>query len=88
MFTLSDEAAQLIRHLLGRAELPDSAGLRLTTDPERNSLVMSLETFPHESDTVVAHDGVSLFVSPTAAGRLGGSRLHAQVEDRPAFFVV
>lgn len=87
MLTLSDEAAQLIHRLVGQADLPLSAGLRLATDPERNCLVMGLETLPHESDTVVAHDGASLFVSASAATRLRGSQLHARVEERPAFFV-
>lgn len=87
MLTLSDEAAVLIQSLLADSDLPDTAGLRLCTDPEKNSLAMSLASRPRERDVVVAHRGVSLFVSPAAARRLRGQTLHAQVDERRAFFV-
>jgi hypothetical protein len=88
LLSLSDEAAQLIRTLLAKTELPATAGLRLCSDPELGSLQMSLSPYPLVSDSVVAHGGASLFVSEAVAVRLADQRLHAQVEDRPAFFVV
>ena len=87
MLTLSHEAAALIRSLVDDADLPDSAGLRVSTDPERQSLAMSLAARPEDRDVVVSRAGAALFVCPTAADRLRGRTLDAQLEDRPAFWV-
>ena len=87
MITISNEAAVLIHSLLTDADLPETAGLRLSTDPEKNSLAMCLAPHPRERDVVFAHHGASLFLSPIAAARTRGQTLHAQVEQRPAFFV-
>ncbi|MGB8652040.1 MAG: hypothetical protein WCD35_15410 [Mycobacteriales bacterium] len=87
MATLSDEAAVLIRSLLENADLPETAGLRLGTDPERNSLEMRLVPQPAARDVVIAHRGASLFLSPVAARRLRGQTLRAQLQGRRAFFV-
>lgn len=69
MFAISNEAAVLICRLLAGAGLPATAGLRLSTDPEKNSLAMCLAARPRERDVLLTHDGASLFLSPTAAMR-------------------
>ena len=87
MVDLSDEAARLIRTLVADSPLPDSAGLRLSTDDNTHSLAMGLAAAPLADDVVLQHHGASLFVSPVAASRVEDQTLHAQVQPRPAFFV-
>lgn len=87
MLHLSDEAAVLICHLVADADLPDTAGLRVGTDPENHSLAISLVSAPDAHDVVVAHDGASLFLTPEALPRVHDQTLHAQLEKRPAFFM-
>lgn len=87
MRDISDDAAGLIRSLVAASDLPATAGLRLGTDDERNSLAMGLEAEPQPGDVVLDHDGAALFVSPRADERSGGHTLQAQVTGRPAFYV-
>lgn len=87
MLHLSDEAAVLIRHLLADADLPDTAGLKVGTDPDSHCLAISLAPAPDAQDVVVAHEGASLFVTPDAMPRVHDQTLHAQLEERPAFFM-
>jgi iron-sulfur cluster assembly protein len=88
MISMTSEAATLISALLGDSDLPDSAGLRLSTDPTVGSLAMSLIPQPNSSDTVVDCEGALLFVAPTVAYRLGDQILTAQLHDRPAFYLI
>lgn len=87
MLTVTDEAATLIRRLLARSALPDTAGLRLATDPQRHCLAMSLVPRPGNRDVVVAAGGTWLSVAPDAALRLSQRTLQAQLADRPAFYL-
>ncbi len=87
MMKMTDEAASLIVSLLTETALPSSAGLRLRTDPHRGSLDMSLSAQPRKQDLVVDHGGALLFVTPAVAERLADTTLHAQIDDRPAFFL-
>lgn len=87
MLHLSDKAAVLIRHLVADADLPDTAGLRVGTDPDNHCLSLSLAQAPDEQDVVVARDGASLFLTPDALPRVNDQTLHAQLAERPAFFM-
>jgi Fe-S cluster assembly iron-binding protein IscA len=87
MVDISDDASELIRTLVSDSDLPESAGLRLGTDADTHSLAMNLEAAPQPDDLVLERAGASLFVSPSAAPRLDGHTLHAQLEPRAAFFV-
>jgi hypothetical protein len=87
MITMTNEAASLITTLVSDSDLPDSAGLRLGTDPFSGSLAMSLSRRPKASDVVVGHNGALLFLASTVADRLADQTLRAQLEDRPAFFL-
>lgn len=87
MLHVSDEAAVLIRHLVADADLPDTAGLRVGTDPDKHCLAISLVSAPDALDVVVAHDGASLFLTPDALPRVHDQTLHAQLAERPAFYM-
>jgi iron-sulfur cluster assembly protein len=87
MITMTEEAASLIVSLVNDTDLPNSAGLRLGTDPFRGSLAMSLSRIPNPDDIVVDHDGAQLFLSPTVADMLTNQTLRAQLMERPAFYL-
>lgn len=87
MIHISDEAAVLIRSLVADSDLPDTAGLRLGTDDETHALAMDLIPEPREEDVVLIEEGVTVFLSPSAAVRTAGQTLHAQVDGRPAFYL-
>lgn len=87
MITMTSEAASLITALVSDSDLPDSAGLRLGTDPVLGSLAMNLTREPKASDVVVGHNGALLFLASTVADRLDGQTLRAQLQERPAFFL-
>ena len=87
MITMTTEAATLITSLIHDSDLPDSAGLRLGTDPFLGSLAMSLSREPKSRDVVIDHDGAHLFLAPSVADTLNDQTLRAQLEDRPAFYL-
>ena len=88
MLTITEEAAGLIRALRQDAELWEKAGLRIVVDPTSLSLSMGLAVTPAPGDAVVDRFGARVFLSPSAAYRLGGGTLKAEItEGRSLFFV-
>lgn len=87
MFGFTDDAATLIRSLTGAADLGAAGGLRMSIDPARGSLAMSLAARPDRRDDVVTRSDVRVFLAPAAAARLHAHTLDAQLRPAPAFFL-
>ena len=86
--TMSADAATLIRALVDERSLPISAGLRIVLRAETNSLSMRIAGVPEREDVVISRAGARVFLGASAAGRVAGRTLCAQVvPNRPAFFL-
>jgi Fe-S cluster assembly iron-binding protein IscA len=93
MITLTLEATDAIRDLVGSAELPETGGLRLdTSDSAMNSappsLALTLVESPAAGDEVIDEDGVHVYVSQQAAPLLEGKEIDARSEAGGVTFLV
>ena len=93
MITLTTEATDAIRELVGNAELPDSGGLRLdmndgTMNSAPPSLALTLVESPATGDEVIDEDGVHVYVSEQAAPMLDGKEIDARSEAGGVTFLV
>jgi iron-sulfur cluster assembly protein len=93
MITLTTEATDAIRELVGNAELPDSGGLRLdmndaTMNSAPPSLALTLVESPASGDEVIDEDGVHVYVSEQAAPLLDGKQIDARSEAGGVTFLV
>jgi len=93
MITLTMEATDAIRELVGNAELPDTGGLRLDmNDGSMNSappsLALSLVESPAATDEVIDENGVHVYVSEQAAPLLDGKEIDARSEPNGVTFLV
>lgn len=88
MLTFTPEAATLVRTLVRKADSPSDAGVRITTDPVHHSLRMMLAPVPEPGDTVLCQQGARLFVAPTAELMVRGGRLHAELSQARALFIL
>ncbi len=89
MLAISDSAAEAIRGLVATPDVPDGAGLRITTPPTgESSFELSLAGTPAEDDEVVEEQGAQVFLEPSAAALLEDKRLEAQVEAGQVTFAI
>ena len=93
MITLTMEATDAIRELVGNAELPDTGGLRLDmNDGSLNSappsLALSLVESPAANDEVIDEGGVHVYVSEQVAPLLDGKEIDARSEPSGVTFLV
>jgi len=93
MITLTTEATDAIRELVGNAELPDSGGLRLdmndgTMNSAPPSLALTLVEAPATGVEVIDEDGVHVYVSEQAAPLLDGKEIDARSEAGGVTFLV
>ena len=93
MITLTTEATDAIRDLVGTAELPDTGGLRLdTSDATLNSappsLALALVETPAVDDEVIDDGDVRVYVSKQAAPLLDGKELDTRAEAGGVTFLV
>jgi iron-sulfur cluster assembly protein len=88
MLRITDEAATLVRTVTSRADRSPQAGLRIIVDPVNHSLSMGIAAAPAPADAVVRRGAAQVFVSPSAADRLDGRTLRAELsEERYLFFL-
>jgi iron-sulfur cluster assembly protein len=85
MLRITSEAAEAIRVVRDALELPDSAGLRIsTTHHSMNgtgpSYEVELAPEPDAKDEVVEDEGAQVFVEPDAVPTLDGKQLDADIE--------
>jgi iron-sulfur cluster assembly protein len=93
MITLTMEATDAIRELVGNAELPDTGGLRLdmndgTLNSAPPSLALALVEAPALGDEVIDEGGVHVYVSEQAAPLLDGKEIDARSEAGGVTFLV
>jgi Fe-S cluster assembly iron-binding protein IscA len=93
MITLTHEATDAIRDLVGSAELPDTGGLRLdmndaTLNSAPPSLALTLVESPATDGEVIDEGGVHVYVSKQAAPLLDGKEIDARTEAGGVTFLV
>jgi iron-sulfur cluster assembly protein len=83
MLDLTENATSVIRSIAERPELPDDAGLRVTSDAAGSGrLSVSAAGGPAEGDQIVEKEGARVFLEPQAAAVLDDKVLDAQVGDQ------
>ena len=82
MLTLTDNAVSVIRELAAQAEVPDSGGLRIATDPSAGALTLGLAAEPAPEDQVLDESGARIFLDPEAAQLLDDKALDAAVDQQ------
>jgi iron-sulfur cluster assembly protein len=85
MLTITAEAAEAIRVVRDALELPDSAGLRISTAQQSMngtgpSYAVELAPEPADEDEVVEDDGAHVFVDPAARPTLDDKQLDADIK--------
>lgn len=83
MLVLTDNATAVIRALGDRPELPDGAGLRITSaeEPDKQGLRVMPATNPDVGDEIMENAGARVFLDPGAALVLEDKILDARVEE-------
>jgi Fe-S cluster assembly iron-binding protein IscA len=93
MITLTMQATDAIRELVGNAELPDTGGLRLdmnegSMNSAPPSLALSLVESPAATDKVIDEGDVHVYVSEQVAPLLDGKEIDARSEAGGVTFLV
>jgi Fe-S cluster assembly iron-binding protein IscA len=82
MLDLTENATSVIRSIVERPELPEDAGLRVTSGAGDSArLSVSAVASPEEGDQVLEKEGARVFLDPQAAVLLDDKVLDAQVSD-------
>lgn len=82
MLTLTDNAVMVIRDLTAQQTVPQSAGLRIATDPTAGALTLALVEEPAQGDQVMDNSGARLFLDSEAAQLLDDKALDAEVDEQ------
>lgn len=81
MLALTNNAALVIQSLTNNPELPGSAGLRITAQPEdQQSLSLAVAPEPTQGDQVVEEQGARVFLEAGASNMLDEMVLDAEVD--------
>jgi iron-sulfur cluster assembly protein len=83
VLAITDTAAEAIRGIVAAPELPDSAGLRIATQPGSappGMLEVTVANVPADTDQVVDEDGARVFVEADAIELLDDKLLDAHIE--------
>jgi len=81
MLTLTDNAVAVIRDLTSADEVPEGAGLRISSDPAAGGLTLSLAPQPMMGDQVVDESGARLFLDTEASMLLDDKALDAAIDE-------
>lgn len=79
MLMLTESASKVIGALAAHPELPEGAGLRITTAPE--GLTVAPAGGPEATDEVIEDQNARVFMEPDAAVVLSDKVLDATVDD-------
>ena len=83
MLDLTTKAAETIRSIADRPELPDDAGLRIADDATGSGrLTVAAAAQPEDGDHIVEKEGARVFLSPQAAALVDRSVLDARVGEQ------
>lgn len=85
MLSITHHAAETIRSLLDAPELPDSAGVRISTSAlswngHGPPITIDLAVSAQPGDEVVQEEGAQVFIAPAVADALEDKELDAEVE--------
>jgi iron-sulfur cluster assembly protein len=78
MLTITPQASEAIRGVLGGEDVPDDSVFRITSQPEAG-LAVAVTDAPEPDDQIVAGEEVEVCVEPTAAQMLDDKELDATV---------
>jgi Fe-S cluster assembly iron-binding protein IscA len=85
MLELTETAATAIRAVVEANELPETAGLRITSEAPSpdgmTALTVDLAEEPAVEDEVVETSGARVFLDPDASGHLDDMVLDAEIDD-------
>jgi Fe-S cluster assembly iron-binding protein IscA len=81
VLAVTDTAAAVIRDLTTQQDAPEGTGLRITTDPGAESLMLSLSPQPQDGDVVLDAAGAKIFLDSGAATMLDDKALDAETDD-------
>ncbi len=85
MLTLAPSAVEAVDSLLHRPEVPDDAGLRISSAGD-STLTLEIAPEPAPGDQVIEEGGARVFVEPEAAPILDNVELEARTQgDQVAF---
>ena len=81
MLTLTENASTIVRDITTQPGLPETAGLRITSDGDQSSFAIAAADNAEPADQVVEQAGATLYLDPQAATVLEDKILDAAVDD-------
>ncbi|MGA8256197.1 MAG: Fe-S cluster assembly protein HesB [Nocardioides sp.] len=81
MLTLTENASTIVRDITTQPGLPESAGLRITTDGDQSAFAIAAAEQPEPDDKVVEQAGATLYLDEQASMLLDDKILDAAVDD-------
>jgi Fe-S cluster assembly iron-binding protein IscA len=91
VLAITESAADAIKGIVSGPDLPESAGLRIATQPDAatpGTLEVSVAEVPAESDQVVDESGARVFVEEKAIDLLDDKLLDAHVDGQRVGFTI
>jgi iron-sulfur cluster assembly protein len=83
MLDLTNSAANLIRSIAERPELPSEAGLRIAAEsPDVRRLTVAAAAQPDQGDQIVEKDGARVFLPPEVVAVVDDKVLDARVDTK------
>ena len=84
MLTLTENASTIVRDITAQEGMPESAGLRITTEPagDQAGFAISAADQPQTDDQVVEQSGATIYLDQTSAELLDDKILDAAVDDQ------
>ncbi len=81
MLTLTENASTIVRDITTQPGLPETAGLRITSDGDQSSFAIAAADAAAPADQVVEQAGATLYLDEQAAVVLDDKILDAAVDD-------
>ncbi|MGA8846297.1 MAG: Fe-S cluster assembly protein HesB [Nocardioides sp.] len=81
MLTLTENASTIVRDITTQPGLPETAGLRITSDGDMSSFAIAAADAAQPADQVVEQAGATLYLDEQAAVVLDDKILDAAVDD-------
>lgn len=80
MLTLTENACTIVKQFTDHPDVPEQAGLRITSTPDDELSVAAAEA-PSEGDQVVEQDGAKVYLDAAAAEQLSDMVLDAGLDE-------
>ncbi|WP_345635844.1 adhesin [Rugosimonospora acidiphila] len=79
---MTDHAVTAVRGLTHQPNVPDGTGLRISTDPSRGALTLTVAAAPQMGDEVIDTAGARLFLDSEAATMLDDKSLDVTTDSQ------